>query len=198
VSSHEEFYTLLKTRGPADAAEMLRRIRAGMDVDSILRHVRDGDLVLQLQLTPETRMRYTFPEFAEWPRVVRDDDDPYMAAPLLEFQTGVPAPENEREAPYMHAYQMPYHAAHVVDPRLSSIRAAMWTSVTSDDALVAKLLGIYFQHEYPKTPPFQKDLFLDDLVRGNTTFCSPLLVNAILANAAVSWMCVRMPRINYH
>ncbi len=186
MSSHEEFYTLLKTRGPADAAEMLRRIRAGMDVDSILRHVRDGDLVLQMQLTPETRMRYTFPEFAEWPTVWRDKDDPYLAAPLLEFQTGLSPPPERGLVPCIHAYQMPYHAASVVDPRLSSVRAAMWTSVTTDDALVAKLLGIYFQHEYPRTPPFQKDLFLDDLVQGNTTFCSPLLVNAILANAAVS------------
>ncbi|KAK3898034.1 nitrogen assimilation transcription factor nirA [Staphylotrichum tortipilum] len=183
VSSHEEFYTLLKTRGAAEVAEMLRRIRAGMDVDSVLRHVRDGDLVLQTRLTPETRMRYTFPEFPEWPTVFRDPNDPYLGAPLLDFQ-GVTTPPPEKALPDIHAYQMPYHAAHVVDPRLSSVRAATWTSVTSDDALVAKLLGIYFQHEYPRTPPFQKDLFLDDLVQGNTTFCSPLLVNAILANAA--------------
>jgi hypothetical protein len=65
----------------------------------------------------------------------------------------------------------------------------MWTSVTSDDDLVRKLLGIYFQFEYPRNRFFAKEPFLDDLANGEMRFCSPLLVNAILANAAVSLPC---------
>jgi hypothetical protein len=80
---------------------------------------------------------------------------------------------------------MPYHAAEMIDPRLSSVRAAKWTSVTTDNALVSKLLAVFLQYEYPRTRVFQKDLFLDDLVQGKTDFCSSLLVNCILANAAV-------------
>lgn len=57
--------------------------------------------------------------------------------------------------------------------------------MTTDDALVSRLLSLYFQFEYIRARPFQKALFLDDLVQGKTDFCSPLLVNCILANAAV-------------
>ncbi|KAL1842456.1 hypothetical protein VTJ49DRAFT_5193 [Mycothermus thermophilus] len=204
MTSHEELYHLLRTRTLPEVYEILRRIRAGIDVEDILRYVRDGDLLLQLHLAPETRLRYTFPDFASWPVVFRDPDDPYLRTPLLDFDVGdfansgseagdsssstnesspatTTAPARLRHA---HTYQMPYHAAHTVDPRLSAVRAATWTSVTGDDALVARLLGIYFQFEYPRTRIFQKDLFLDDLAQGKTNFCSSLLVNCILANAA--------------
>jgi hypothetical protein len=66
VSSHEELYTLLKTRSQPEANEMLRRIRAGVDVDTIPRYVKDGDLLLQLHLAPEAKLRYSFPDFASW------------------------------------------------------------------------------------------------------------------------------------
>jgi len=39
ASSHEEFYMLLKTRSYPEVAEMIRRIRAGIDVETVLRHV---------------------------------------------------------------------------------------------------------------------------------------------------------------
>jgi hypothetical protein len=193
VSGHEQLYLLLKTRSPPEVTEILRRIRAGIDVETILRYVRDGDLLLQMHLLPETRLRYTFPDFASWPTVFRDPADPYLKAQLLDFAPGhdsqadgsslsaQPAPN-----PHSHVYQIPYHAAEMIDPRLSSVKAARWTTVTTDNALVSRLLAIYFQFEYSRTRFFQKDLFLDDLVRGRNRFCSPLLVNVILANAAVS------------
>lgn len=196
MSSHQELYTLLKTRGQPEVTEILRRIRAGIHVESILRYVKDGDLLLQLHLLPEARMRYTFPDFANWPNMFHDPANPYLKTPLLDFATGTHSQGRGDEAPPLasrapnlrpHIYQIPYHAAHMVDPRLSSVRAATWTSVTADDALVSKLLAIYFQFDYPRTHQFQKDLFLDDLVRGKGGFCSSLLVNCILASAAVRW-----------
>jgi hypothetical protein len=181
---------LLKTRSYPEVAEMIRRIRARIDVKTVLRHVRDGDLLLQLRLVPETRLRYIFPDFVTWPTIFRDPHDPYLKTSLLDFYPGSRLGDVAvTPSPHCHIYQMPYHAAHMVDPRLSLVKAATWTTVTTNDALVSKLLAIYFQYEYAATRMFQKDLFLDDLARGNTastSFCSPLLVNAILANAAVS------------
>lgn len=177
--------------------EILHRIRAGIDVESILRYVRDGDLLLQLHLFPETRLRYTFPDFASWPTVFRDPEDPYLQAQLLDFAAGSDSDRggaissaNPVPIPDSYIYQVPYHAAQMVDPRLSSVKATRWTTVTNDDALVSRLLAVYFQFEYSRTRLFQKDLFLDDLVRGRRRFCSPLLVNCILANAAVRWPCL--------
>lgn len=173
-------------RSQPEVKEILSRVRAGVDIESILRYVKDGDLLLQLHLLPETRLRYAFPDFASWPTLFRDPSDPYLKTQLLDFSDAdddslVPsrAPSNS------HIYQMPYHGAEMIDPRLSSVKATKWTSVTTDNALVSKLLAIFFQYEYPRICIFQKDLFLDDLVRGKTDFCSSLLVNCILANAAV-------------
>lgn len=157
--------------------------------------MKDGDLLLQLNLAPETRLRYTFPDFAAWKTIFHDPDDPYLKAQLLDFPTKTQRQKEQgplsiqslttpNAPPDQHIYQMPYHSAHTIDPRIQSVKAATWTSVTTDDALVANLLGIYFQYEFPRARPFQKDLFLDDLARGHTRFCSPLLVNAVLANAA--------------
>ena len=181
LTRHEELYTLIKSRTQPEVNEIVRRIRTGSDVESILRYVKDGDLLLQLHLAPDTRLRYTFPDFASWPRIFRDPDDPYLKTQLFDFETdALPSTSADQ-----HIYQMPYHGAEFVDPRLRSVKASTWTKVTSDDSLVSKLLTIYFQFEYPRTRPFQKDLFLDDLARGRTSFCSSLLVNTILASAAV-------------
>ncbi|GAB1312659.1 Zn(2)-C6 fungal-type domain-containing protein [Madurella fahalii] len=192
VSAQEELYALLRTRDQTEVNEILRRLRAGSDVESILRYVRDGDLLLQLRLAPETRFRYCFPDFANWPTVFNDPEDPYLAAQLLDIDpamhtrsqiASLPSPPLDTSIP-PHVYRMPYHAAQIADPRLASVRAARWTSVTTDDALVSRLLSLYLQFDYPTSPCFQKDLFLDDLARGSTGFCSSLLVNAILATGA--------------
>jgi hypothetical protein len=174
-------------RSQPEVTEILRRVRVGVDIDSILRYVKDGDLLLQLHLLPETRLRYSFPDFASWPTLFRDPSDPYLKTQLLDFDDSNDASLVAGRATPLssHIYQMPYHAAEMIDPRLSSVKAAKWTSVTTDDALVVKLLAVFLQYEYPRTRVFQKDLFLDDLVQGKTNFCSSLLVNCILANAAV-------------
>ncbi|KAL2148920.1 hypothetical protein VTH82DRAFT_1606 [Thermothelomyces myriococcoides] len=201
LSSYEQLYSLLRTRSQAEVAEILRRIRTGKTVDEVLRSVKDGDLLLQLRLFPETRLRYTFPDFASWPTVFRDPTDPYLRTQLLDFPatpdsragggrsasartSGTATPSPLPPDPASCAYQIPYHAARLVDPRISSVKASKWTSVTSDDSLVSKLLSIYFQFDYTRSRCFHKDLFLDDLVHGATDFCSPLLVNCVLANAA--------------
>jgi hypothetical protein len=71
----------------------------------------------------------------------------------------------------------------MADPYLWSIKASKWTSVTSDDQLVSDLLNTYFLHQYTIYMGFHKDYFLKDLARGRTQFCSPLLVNTLLAAA---------------
>ncbi|KAK4233409.1 hypothetical protein C8A03DRAFT_38881 [Achaetomium macrosporum] len=141
-----------------EVTEILRRIRAG--VDDILRYVRDGDLLLQLHLLPETRLRYTFPEFASWPTVFRDPDDPYLGTQLLDFTTpksaaardGGSAPGSTAtlhpDSYYVH--QFPYHAHPHGRP-----------------ALV-----------------FGQGGQVDSTFVKRTDFCAPLLVNCILANAA--------------
>lgn len=50
------------------------------------------------------------------------------------------------------------------------------------------LFTLDFMFEYPFHPFFQKDLFIDDMLNGRRRFCSPLLVNAVLAAAWVYFL----------
>jgi hypothetical protein len=47
-TSYEELFNLLKAVPESNSLEILRRIRAGADVGSAVRHAKDGNLLLQL------------------------------------------------------------------------------------------------------------------------------------------------------
>ena len=59
--------------------------------------------------------------------------------------------------------------------------SSRWTNVTSNDALVDHLMALYFCWEYPTFASLSKEHFLEDFKSGTARYCSPLLVNAILA-----------------
>lgn len=57
-----------------------------------------------------------------------------------------------------------------------------WTRVTDDESLVSHLMTMYFTWHYPFFTILAKDMFYRDYVRGvSSQYCSPLLVNAMLA-----------------
>ncbi|PBP26673.1 fungal specific transcription factor domain-containing protein [Diplocarpon rosae] len=58
---------------------------------------------------------------------------------------------------------------------------ASWTSVTSDGAFIEHLMSLYFCWEYPTFASLNKEHFLEDMRAGNPRYCSPLVVNALLA-----------------
>jgi hypothetical protein len=60
-------------------------------------------------------------------------------------------------------------------------REKSWTAVTSDAELVEHLLGLYFCWEYPTLASLSKEHFWHDFRSGSSRYCSPLLVNALLA-----------------
>ncbi len=56
-----------------------------------------------------------------------------------------------------------------------------WTRVTQDISLVEHILNLYFTWSHPFYSMFSRELFLDDMTKGRTKYCSSLLVNSILA-----------------
>ncbi len=58
-----------------------------------------------------------------------------------------------------------------------------WTRVTDDAEFVGSLMALYFCWEHPFYILFSKECFLYDMAQGRTKYCSPLLVNALLALA---------------
>ena len=68
----------------------------------------------------------------------------------------------------------------VVKPGMRS-QASTWTNITNDNDLVHHLLGLYFCWEYPTFASLSKEHFLQDFQEGLNRYCSPILVNALLA-----------------
>lgn len=56
-----------------------------------------------------------------------------------------------------------------------------WTNMTTDINLVHHLLALYFCWEYPTFASLSKEHFLRDFQNGRQRFCSPILINALLA-----------------
>lgn len=68
----------------------------------------------------------------------------------------------------------------MVEPGVKS-SSGSWTSITGDIDLVQHLLALYFCWEYPTFASLSKDHFLRDFQDGRHRYCSPILVNALLA-----------------
>ncbi|KAI9372127.1 C6 transcription factor [Aspergillus egyptiacus] len=65
------------------------------------------------------------------------------------------------------------------------VPAQPWTTVTKDADLVSHLVSLYFTWAYPFHVFLDRDVFLKHMARGyrSSLFCSPFLVNALLASA---------------
>lgn len=170
-----------------------------------MRQIKDGDLLLQVSLVPEARLRYDFPYRPTMPLAITNSNNAYLSSILYEAvfigdqkqeteqgqgqDQGVQQAQQQKmqdlATRYSPAYLKPYHAAKHIEPLLSTVDVSRWTSVMSDNDLFVALLSAYFVHEYPTYPVFQKDIFLRAMVEGDDRFCSPLLVNALMAEACV-------------
>ncbi|KAI9743817.1 MAG: hypothetical protein M1818_002551 [Claussenomyces sp. TS43310] len=60
-------------------------------------------------------------------------------------------------------------------------RVESWTNVTSNRGLIEHVMALYFCWEYPTFAGLSKEHFMADFRDGRRRFCSPLLVNAMLA-----------------
>lgn len=194
--------------------DLFLRIRAGGDAEQIVNQVKDGNLLLQLQLASESRLRYELPYSREMPALLVATKSLYLDSFVYEVTSqnalhskslqNHTTSNCEQDAvglipEYQIEYVKPYHAGVIVEPQLENVRPSEWTTISKDDSLLRDLLAAYFTYEYPLFPVFQKDLFLEDMANRKLTgqktdCCSDLLVNAILAYACVS---VVFPRENF-
>ncbi|KAH8690074.1 putative C6 transcription factor [Talaromyces proteolyticus] len=65
------------------------------------------------------------------------------------------------------------------------VPAKPWTTVSDDDAFVSHLISLYFTWDYPFYAFLDRDVLIKHMRRGEreSEFCSPFLVNALLAHA---------------
>ena len=182
----------MQSKSVEESKSILDRIRSGQDVRTVLRHLQDGDLLLQIALVPETWHRYSFPYHSEMPSFLLNDSNPYLQSRMYKLVSGSTETTKGANTNLQAArvgdealYRAPYHAARLVEPRIDAARPSRWTLVPASDSFLRELLRAYFLHEYPAFMLFHKDYFLEDMSAGLNRFCSSLLVNAILAAACV-------------
>ncbi|KAL7948831.1 hypothetical protein V8C42DRAFT_230446 [Trichoderma barbatum] len=195
---HEELYDLLRNMSDREAQHVFRRIRSGTDVATLLNQVKTGNLLLQMAVAPETRFRYELPYRSEMPDYYLSNN-PYMDSiiygaaslyskgnrPRASGGTSSSHDGDSVSGELQSVYLKPFHAAEVVEPRLTDAKISSWTAVCKDDVLMRELLKDFLRCEYIFTSAFQKDYFLDDLLAMKSDFCSPLLVNIALAYSCV-------------
>ncbi|PWY81630.1 C6 transcription factor [Aspergillus sclerotioniger CBS 115572] len=73
----------------------------------------------------------------------------------------------------------------LADQPVFRVPAKPWTRVTDDDDFVSHLISLYFTWRHACFPCIDRDLFIRDMkaAKLKSQFCSPFLVNAILADA---------------
>ncbi|KAJ3455174.1 hypothetical protein MRS44_013774 [Fusarium solani] len=156
ANTYEQLYHLLTCLSEREAQGILHRLREGADVATTTRQVKDGDLPLQPAWALETRLHYEFPYSTSMPAALLSPDNPYLGSPVFEITS--------------HALPQ---SAEQTEAWASQCETIYMTSYN-----VAELMD-------PHIPNIQKDIFLQAMRDGDTRFCSPLLVNAVLAKACV-------------
>lgn len=73
-----------------------------------------------------------------------------------------------------------------IDERLHRLQMDYWTSVPISNEFAATVISSYLEVEHPFYALFDADLFLQNLITREITFCSPFLVSSLLSYACVS------------
>ncbi|PHH59447.1 hypothetical protein CDD81_3177 [Ophiocordyceps australis] len=187
--TYQDFFAALKNLSSDAGSEVLKQIRQGADVESVVRLIHSGDLVQQTLLVPESRLRHNLPRVPMMPSRLQTADNDYLNCIVFDAvfpnnqSPGAPIHVSESLQRYQTLYLRPFHTARIVEPRLERIKLSKWTTVSANDSILRSLLHDYLLHQYPTFPVFQKDIFLDAAEAGDHDLCSSLLVNALLANA---------------
>lgn len=193
-SPYQELFELVRGLSDQEAEHVFQRIRTGADVTTILNHIRVGNVLLQMAVSPETRLRYVLPYRSEMPEDIVINN-PYMESKIYEaaslysnasrYTASNLGDSSMDSDEYQNLYIKPLHSAGVIDPLLANAKPSLWTAVCNDDVLMRDLLSVWFRCEHHFTSALQKDYFLEDMAAKRNDFCSSLLVNIVLAYSCV-------------
>ncbi|KAF2220842.1 hypothetical protein BDZ85DRAFT_283765 [Elsinoe ampelina] len=72
----------------------------------------------------------------------------------------------------------------LVDDRLAAVEPRLWTTVSVSQIEMANMLSVYLCWHHTEYRLFDEDAFIQDLLSGDTEYCSQLLVNSICSFVA--------------
>ncbi len=150
----------LRTSGELEASDILHQLRTHEDIEAIAKSI--GQTAKSVPRSDTTSLEGDLSELLGKPATVSTGETRHFGlTSLLSF-----APEGDDA------------------PQRARAPTESWTRVTQDAELVGHLMGLYFCWLHPFYTLFSKECFLHDMARGRTKYCSPLLVNALLALAS--------------
>lgn len=170
-----EVFALLRTEPQHVAQDILRKIRNGVDVRTVLDQLNSADhdeSMLEIgDLSDPTITSYSVP-------VQRREG----GSALMTVNTQI-VPDGCVDT--LMPPELVMTAIKPEDEIWPGV-AQRWTRLTSNDLLVSHLIHIYYEHQQWVCDFNNRALFLEDFSSGTPNLCSEILVNAILANACVS------------
>ena len=145
----------------SEAVGLLHTLRDESDLDEVAASLRTN-VRLPLSYAPETLEADFAQHIATTPTSSCFDSGPFSPS------SGEPSLDDNQRS---------------LAATISHESTELWFRVPQDAAFVEHLLSLYFCWVHPFYNTLHRDYFLQDMARGNTDFCSALLVNAILAFA---------------
>ncbi|KAI0127424.1 hypothetical protein BJ170DRAFT_694222 [Xylariales sp. AK1849] len=196
-----ELFKMLKDRPESDANVILERLRSGTEIHSLISFIKEGDLVGELQ---KSSVASVLPQEHHSTEVMLNINHPQAYPPLPPLnkssaQLGLKEknilnldPEEEdsvaaEEVLNAKSLERPHR---YYDDRLREVDASRWTKVTNQNVVVANLLSLYLSWDHATLRTLDEDYFLDQISTGGTDYCSPLLVNAMLAAASLNYAAI--------
>lgn len=144
----------------AEATALFQSIRRGDELDALAETIGSGDTDLSL-------------------RTLDADLSEQMGATSDDFHTSTPLRSADTSrSPVDHSWGNQHSQETSFEPS-----GSYWFRISQDAELIDHLLNLYFSWIHPFYTFFSKDHFLKDMQQGGTRYCSPILLNAILAVA---------------
>ncbi|KAI1813727.1 hypothetical protein GGS20DRAFT_586237 [Poronia punctata] len=190
-----ELIEMLKNRPEAEAHVILLRLRRSTDIHSTLAFINQGDLLAHPRhiATPDPRndalLSSHHPKIYPASSAKAGDTTELgvIRKSILEMNPDdyeFPLNQEIRNARRLDI------AHPTCDERTLRIDARLWTRVTTNNSIVANLISLYLSWDHCTMRLFDEDYFLDQIATGQTEYCSPLLVNALLAAASLNYSAI--------
>ncbi|KAJ4118707.1 hypothetical protein NW768_010767 [Fusarium equiseti] len=203
VTDHETLYSSLKTKEPHETDEILRRIRAGQDIRTVTEDMPGGNFTKQNNTS-------TIPRQQKNPLLRNDSantsnstttsgsaSSPNFSAARASFsgtqQPRLAALTDHPGYIFEEAWQDTQRRASedlFINPSEYTLPFSKWTNACQDDKLLSHLMLLFWTWDTVCIRIIDRTIFEEDLKTLNPTtpsapselrFCSPFLVNALLA-----------------
>ncbi|KAK8013755.1 hypothetical protein PG991_009348 [Apiospora marii] len=203
--SFHELFEMLRSRPEEEALAILRHFRSSGTVQSTLQYIKEGYLVTathmagsdadEIPLPPCPKNREEF-------MLGIDHPNAYPFLPPLEelksslgFQMRMIPEADPKTANWVTEEEIENarhldRARELDDERLLHVKAADWTTVTSNDIIVQNLISLYLSWDHATMRLFDEEFFIDQISNSKTEYCSPVFVNAVLAAATLNYSAI--------